>query len=528
MKNTKYRFKNRGVFRIHHQDQYGIVWCCLAVKYPVKNHPERLSLYKKYFNEISIKDLELPLQIKDFPLFENLNPDFGLTRLSVNSNDNYKAVTRDYISTKVKPKYKVIEVLIDNITSGICTNPASLLSATEHGVVYCDRCFHRFNKTQYIKHTCVNDKIEHPHVELKFSSLSSELHKPNVVNFVRKPIMVRGIDDTWCADLVDMSSFSKDNYGYKWILTIIDVMSRYVWVVPLFNKKAEGIVEAFSMIFEESKRKPRKLWVDEGKEFENKQFSVFFEESTGGNAEKDIYHTYGKCKTPILDRFHRSLKTWMWKKFTDTHNQHWIAILHEIVHWYNTQRIHRSIKMTPAEASDKSKETNLRILQQQKLDDHQWVHPAFITGDYVRMLRDKKRFEKSYTEKWSQEIFIIDDIKFGKPHMYKLRKIEGEVLKGSFYKEELQLTEFIPETSDLKHEKCVYEVENIVGEKVENNELFYLVKWIGYSTEENTWERIGNLLGDEDTTGVVEMIKKYQDQHPTSNEELLKFRSKVF
>jgi hypothetical protein len=54
------------------------------------------------------------------------------------------------------------------------------------------------------------------------------------------------------------------------------------------------------------------------------------------------------------------------------------------------------------------------------------------------------------------------------------------------------------------------------------------VKWIGYSTEENTWERIGNLLGDEDTTGVVEMIKKYQDQYPTSNEELLKFRSKVF
>jgi hypothetical protein len=184
--------------------------------------------------------------------------------------------------------------------------------------------------------------------------------------------------------------------------------------------------------------------------------------------------------------------------------------------------------MTPAEASDKSKETNLRILQQKKLDDHQWIHPAFITGDYVRMLRDKKRFEKSYTEKWSREIFIIDDIKFWKPHMYKLRKIEGEVLKGSFYKEELQLTEFIPETSELKNEKCVYEVENIVSEKVENNELFYLVKWIGYSTEENTWERIGNLLGDEDTTGVVEMIKKYQDQHPTSNEELLKFRSKVF
>ena len=69
--------------------------------------------------------------------------------------------------------------------------------------------------------------------------LAQELHKPRRVCFQRRRVLVKGIDQIWSADLVDMSAFSKDNHGVKYLLTIIDVFSKYAWVMPLKTKNRE-------------------------------------------------------------------------------------------------------------------------------------------------------------------------------------------------------------------------------------------------------------------------------------------------
>ena len=58
----------------------------------------------------------------------------------------------------------------------------------------------------------------------------------------------------------------------KYLLTVIDVFSKYGWIVPLKDKKTESGSLAFELIFEKSKRKPEKLWTDKGNEFISKHF----------------------------------------------------------------------------------------------------------------------------------------------------------------------------------------------------------------------------------------------------------------
>ena len=79
-------------------------------------------------------------------------------------------------------------------------------------------------------------------------------------------------DNIWGVDLADMRSLSKFNKGIKYPLCVIDLFSKYAFVVPLKNKKRTSIVSAFQSILDRSKRKTNKIWVDQGSEFYNNFF----------------------------------------------------------------------------------------------------------------------------------------------------------------------------------------------------------------------------------------------------------------
>ena len=72
------------------------------------------------------------------------------------------------------------------------------------------------------------------------------------------------IDEIWAADLIDMQAFSKDNNGIKYLLIVIDIFSKFVWIVLLKRKTGQEIANAFSSILKE--RRPSKTWVDRGRE----------------------------------------------------------------------------------------------------------------------------------------------------------------------------------------------------------------------------------------------------------------------
>ena len=73
--------------------------------------------------------------------------------------------------------------------------------------------------------------------------------------------------------LVDMQLLSKYNKGIRLLLCVIDIFSKYAWVIPLKDKKGTSIVKAFQIILKQSNsRKPNKIWVDKGFEFYNVYF----------------------------------------------------------------------------------------------------------------------------------------------------------------------------------------------------------------------------------------------------------------
>jgi len=100
--------------------------------------------------------------------------------------------------------------------------------------------------------------------------LADELHKQVVKNFRKRKVYVNGIDKIWAADLAEMQAFSKFNCGVRYLLTVIDVFSKYGWMLPLKDETGKSVADAFKEIFKKSKRKPEKLWTDKGREFYNK------------------------------------------------------------------------------------------------------------------------------------------------------------------------------------------------------------------------------------------------------------------
>ena len=210
-----------------------------------------------------------------------------------------------------------------------------------------------------------------------------------------------------------MKSFSKFNQGFNFLLLVIDIFSKYGWIIPLKNKEGKTVASALKTIFKE--RKPEKMWVDKGKEFYNKDVKGLIE----------LYSTENEEKSSVVERWVRTMKEKMWKYFTDNNTNVYIDILPDLVKDYNNTR-HSSIKMTPVEASEKKNELTVwRNLYPNRLDILD-IKPKFSIGDKVRISKKKKTFEKGYTTRWTEEIFTITKIKHTSPIIYKIADLNGE------------------------------------------------------------------------------------------------------
>ena len=181
--------------------------------------------------------------------------------------------------------------------------------------------------------------------ELK-KGLAEELHKPIRRKFNRRKVLVNGIDKIWAADLVDMQAFFKFNRGVKYLLAVIDVFSKYGWLIPLKDKTEKSVASVLKTIFKE--RKPEKMWVDKGKEFYNKDVKDSIE----------LYSTENEEKSSVVERWIRMMKEKMWKYFSASHTNVYIDVLPDLVREYNNTG-HSSIKMTPTKA--RKKENKLRV-----------------------------------------------------------------------------------------------------------------------------------------------------------------------
>ena len=143
-----------------------------------------------------------------------------------------------------------------------------------------------------------------------------------------------------------MQLISKFNKGFRFLLCVIDVFSKYAWVVPLKDKKGISIVYAFQKILKESKHKCNKIWVDKGSGFYNNSFKKWLKDN---NIE--MYSIHNDGKSVVAERFIRTLKNITYKYMTATTKNVYFDKLVDIANECNNT-YHRTIKMKPADVKN--------------------------------------------------------------------------------------------------------------------------------------------------------------------------------
>ena len=141
--------------------------------------------------------------------------------------------------------------------------------------------------------------------------LAEELHKPIIRKLRNWEVYPAFKDNIWAADLADMQLISTFNKGFRFSLCVIDIYSKYAWVVPLKNKKGVSIVNAFQSILNKSNRKPNKIWVDKGSEFYNRSMKSWL-----GKNDIEMYSTRNERKSVVAERFIRTIKNKIYKHMT--------------------------------------------------------------------------------------------------------------------------------------------------------------------------------------------------------------------
>ena len=121
--------------------------------------------------------------------------------------------------------------------------------------------------------------------------LAEELHKPIIRRFNKRKVKSPFIDNTWRADVADMQLIRKFNKWIRFLLNIIDIYSKYAWVIHLKDKKEITIANVFQKTLKKSNRKPKKIWVDNGIKSYNSSEKSWLEKN-----DTEMYSTYNEGK----------------------------------------------------------------------------------------------------------------------------------------------------------------------------------------------------------------------------------------
>ena len=320
--------------------------------------------------------------------------------------------------------------------------------------------------------------------------------------FKHPRIYVEAMDHQWEADLVDVQSISSDNDGYKYILTVIDSLSKHAWARPIRDKTAATTAGALSSIFEEG-RVPRRLRSDRGKEFMGAAVQRLL-------SDKNVMYftSENPTKSAIVERFNRTLRGRMWRFFEATNTRRYTDVLQRLVGAYN-DRVHRTTGMAPSKVTvlnehkvwkrlygsmmaDRKRQRLRDVERLKKLEkkkpmkkgekkakkkkngSKKSLDSELRVGDMVRISRAKGLFEQGYKRNWSREVFVIAEVLtlLSEPVRYKIVDLDKDVILGSFQKEELQK---------------VYPSEKQIQEVVKYVPGGKYVRWRGLPKTLTTW-----------------------------------------
>ena len=293
------------------------------------------------------------------------------------------------------------------------------------------------------------------------------LHKPVRSKFRRRRTITKGVNDLFQMDLVDVSSLARSNDNFRFILTCIDVLSKYAYAIPLKNKTGKSVRDAIASIFAD--RLPNFVQCDKGTEFLNRDVQQLLKDN-----DVKFYTTENDTiKASICERFNITLKERMYRYFSYSNTMRYVDVLPSLISSYNETK-HSSTGFKPSEINAKNESLVLKKLYRKKLP----AKHKYDLNDRVRISENRRTFHKGYLPHWTEEIFTIKRRFPTDPVTYEIQDYDNQIVKGKFYTEELQK---VIKTDD------VYKVEKILMSRKRLGKQEYYVKWLGYPESFNSW-----------------------------------------
>mgnify|MGYP000357822989 CR=1 FL=1 len=257
------------------------------------------------------------------------------------------------------------------------------------------------------------------------------LHKQRRKKFKRRRIITYYPLQIIQMDLMDVKNISRFNYGWNYILTIVDCFSKFIWLRKLRTKNGSEVTEAIKSAFETMDWPPQTVIFDEGLEFKNQHVNRLFMQYN--------IHSYSiqtSTKAGAAERANRTIKSMMYKIFTANNTHRWTDVLQKIAENYNNT-YHRVIKMAPNKVTWKNRK---KVFKRMFPNINSKIKCKLKIGNRVRIALNKHIFEKGYTKNWSDEIYIINSVKQrAGVCWYKLVNTVGKVYPKQKYYYQLNL-----------------------------------------------------------------------------------------
>ena len=296
------------------------------------------------------------------------------------------------------------------------------------------------------------------------------LHKRAVRKFKRRKTISRGIGWQFQADLIQFNMLSRQNSNFNFILVCIDIFTRKLHAEPVKRKTGPQVASAMEKIFIDSKMVPKFLQVDFGAEFYNQHF-----ERLMNKYRVKMFSVHSPTKSSLIERAILSLKRRLYKYMFRNRTKRYLEILPEIVDSQNNTKN----KATGYKPVDINKDNEKQVWF--KLYSDQFplkVNFKFQVGQKVRVLKNKKLFEKSYLPQWSSAIYTIASRRATEPVTYKVRDPEGQIEKQAYYTPQIQLIS-VPEN--------LLAIDVMESRRLPSGEMEYSIHYRGWPKAYDRW-----------------------------------------
>ena len=251
--------------------------------------------------------------------------------------------------------------------------------------------------------------------------------------FPRRRVIARFPFELFMADLIEYPRDKYKNNGYCFILVLIDCFTKMLYAAPMKKKNKEWCADAFESIFKNMDRFPINMVTDGGLEFFNSNVQDIFQ-NYGINHYRTPTST--RWKASVVERAIRTIKSRLEKYFEYKRTRKWINVIDQVIQNIN-QTPHSAHGLPPQDVNEENRKS---VYKKMYPDRKLSVLCRLKIGDRVRKLREKTIFEKGYKQNWSDEIYIIRDVRqSNQVCWYKLETLTGQAVPGIWYYYQLNL-----------------------------------------------------------------------------------------